>query len=95
MREIIALFLILMGSLWCLTTFIGLVKLPDFFTKLHALSKISSFGLLVMMFGNSLYFFDSGIAMKSFLIFALVFLTNPVGAHIYAKTFKEIEENNE
>lgn len=64
---------------------IGLVRLPDFFSRTHAASKVDTVGIVVLLIGIAVL---EGISLNSGkLVVAMVFLmlTNPVSAHALAR----------
>jgi multicomponent Na+:H+ antiporter subunit G len=74
----IGLVLMLIGS-------IGVVRLPDFFARTHASSKVDTVGILLVLFGVALQNganLDSG---KVLLAALFLLLSNPVSAHALAR----------
>jgi Mg2+ and Co2+ transporter CorA len=56
MLEIIVSILILIGAIFNLIGSIGLVKLPDFFTRLHAPTKATTLGIGSILLASFIYF---------------------------------------
>jgi polyferredoxin len=54
--EALVAFLLLAGSLFALLGAIGLYRLPDFYTRLHAPTKASTLGVGGVVLGSLLYF---------------------------------------
>ncbi len=79
--------LLLTGGLFTLVGAIGLVRLPDFFTRLHAPTKATTLGVGAIMLGSVAYFSASGpgVHVAEILITVFLFLTAPVSANILAK----------
>ncbi len=76
---------LLAGGALIVTGGIGLLRLPDFFTRLHAASLTDTLGFALIVFGLAL---QSGLGITSFkLVLALAFLllTGPVATHALAK----------
>ena len=48
-------FLILVGSVFALTAAIGLLRLPDLYTRMHAASKAGTLGSCVMLIALAVY----------------------------------------
>jgi multicomponent Na+:H+ antiporter subunit G len=73
------------GALFGLVSGLGLLRLPDFYTRLHAagLSDTASAGLiaagLMLQAGSAL------VVIKLFLILAFLFFTSPAAAHALAR----------
>lgn len=84
-KEIISLMIILAGAFFLLVGSIGVIRLPDFFTRIHASSKCDTLGIMLVLGGMAVY---EGLTLNSVkLIIAIVFvgLANPVGIHALAK----------
>ena len=73
-------FFILVGSL-------GLVKLSDFFKRLHAPTKASTLGVGCVLLASVGYhwFSDTDPQPRELLITAFLFITAPISAHLMAK----------
>lgn len=79
--------LLLTGSLFALIGSIGLVKLPDFFMRLHGPTKATTLGVGALVVGSMLYFSQQAgePSLHELLITLFLFLTAPVSAHMLAK----------
>ncbi|MCK9337298.1 MAG: Na+/H+ antiporter subunit G [Arcobacteraceae bacterium] len=87
MFEIIISILILLGAFFTLVGSIGLVKLPDFFTRLHAPTKATTLGVGAILVASSIYFSvtTDELSLHEILITFFLFLTAPISAHMMAK----------
>lgn len=87
--RIIADLLILIGAYFATAGTIGLLKMPDAFSRMQASTCVSTLGMLGAMLGALLYaIFVMGsvsAAVKIALIALLIFVTNPIGSHAIAK----------
>ena len=86
--EIIAAFLILIGSLFSFLSAVGLIRLPDVYTRSHAASKSTTLGVLCTLVGTLLYFLitDGYFSIRLLLGIFFVFLTAPVSAHVICRS---------
>ncbi len=86
MDYMITLFL-LIGSFFTLVGSVGLVKLPDFFTRLHGPTKATTLGVGAMLIASILYYFSyhDTIRFNELLIVIFLFMTAPVSAHLMSK----------
>ena len=79
--------LIALGLIFFLVGSIGMIRLPDFYSRLHAAGIIDTMGLLLTMSGLALLIladFTLGnflCAIKIILIVVFVFLTSPTATH--------------
>ncbi|SDK87560.1 multisubunit potassium/proton antiporter, PhaG subunit [Pseudomonas delhiensis] len=84
--EILVSALLLGGSLFALLGAVGLYRLPDFYTRLHAPTKASTLGVGGVALGSLLYFSSGGgVSLHEVLITLFLFITAPVSAHLLAK----------
>ncbi|CAL9416396.1 monovalent cation/H(+) antiporter subunit G [Streptomyces albus] len=75
----------LAGALLCVVAGIGLVRLPDVLTRMHAATKPQSFGLLLVLIGSGLWL-RSAVDLGILLLVGLFQLTtSPVAAHMVGR----------
>lgn len=63
----------------------GLIRLPDVLTRMHATTKCDTLGAGLIVLGVVLYLGFTLASLKALLILAFIWLTNPTAAHIIAK----------
>lgn len=73
------------GCIIFLLAALGLVRLPDFYTRMQAASKATTLGIFWVMLAVALYFGTLGAALRAAAIVAFLFLTTPIGAHLLAR----------
>ena len=78
---IIAIVLILTGLFFLVVAAIGMLRLPDVFTRSHAVSLTDSLGAFCVLMGLALYQGFGTNMLKILGVLALLFLLNPVIAH--------------
>ncbi len=88
MNEIIISIFIVIGALWILIAAIGLMRFKDIYSRIHATTKATSFGLLLTIIGVTIYFATFTVALKLSLIIIFIYLTSPLAAHSIAKSYK-------
>ena len=89
MKEIIVSILVLLGSLFILIAAIGVLRFKDVFSSLHATTKATSFGLLLILTGVALHFLTFIVVVKAVLIVVFIYLTAPLAAHSVAQTTRK------
>ncbi|WP_295401783.1 monovalent cation/H(+) antiporter subunit G [uncultured Thiocystis sp.] len=77
--------LILLGVFFFIAGTIGLLRLPDLFSRLHALTKADNLGLGLVILGLLPWVPDVFYALKLLLIWLLVLMAGATGAHLIAK----------
>ncbi|KAA0873942.1 Na+/H+ antiporter subunit G [Nitrincola tapanii] len=86
--ELIVSIFLLIGGVFILVGSIGLMRLPDFFMRLHAPTKATTLGMGGLLIASMLLFSvrEPGISVHELLITLFLFITAPVSAHMMAKT---------
>jgi multicomponent K+:H+ antiporter subunit G len=85
--EILLGLLILVGAGFTLIGSLGLMRLRDFYSRLHAPTKATTLGVGSLLIASALFFSiqDDGISLHEVLVTLFLFITAPVGAHLMAK----------
>lgn len=85
--EATAAILLLVGTGFTLIASIGLVRLPDFYTRMHAPTKAGTVGVSTIAAAAAITLPGDPIeiALKGALIIVLLFVTAPIGAHMLAR----------
>ena len=86
LQNIFAAILILVGSGFALTASIGLIRLPDLYTRMHAASKAGTLGSCVMLIALAVYSDELSITTRALGGVVFFLLTAPVSSHLLAKT---------
>ncbi len=82
----VALFFIFGGFFFLLVGVVGLLRLPDVYTRMHAMGKCDTLGTGMMLIGMMLLFANITNVTKLILIAAMIITINPVVTHLIAKT---------
>jgi multicomponent Na+:H+ antiporter subunit G len=82
MADAVAGALIAAGIVFYLAGSIGLLRLPDLYCRLHALTKADNLGLGLLVAGLALLSDDLVVALKLILIWLLVLAASAAGAHL-------------
>ena len=86
MVDALGLLLIFAGITFFFAGSVGLLRLPDFYSRLHALTKADNLGLGLLCVGLALLAGDLVIAAKLFLVWVLVLAASAAGAHMLAQS---------
>lgn len=76
---------LLVGGFLCVTGGIGLLRMPDFFSRVHAAGVTETLAAPLLLFGLLLQMEWSLDSIKVLLILAFVLATNPTATHAMAK----------
>lgn len=84
-ESIIGYGMILLGLGLMITGGIGLLRLPDFFSRTHAASKVDTVGIVIALLGIIFLGQERIDSGKALIAALLIMLTNPVAAHMLAR----------
>ena len=84
--EIAGDLLLLGGVFFIAVTAVGLLRLPDFYCRVHAVSKTETLGLGLLLLGLVFHEGLSLLGLKLALILVFSVLTNPLAAHLLSRT---------
>lgn len=79
--EITGVVFIALGSLSVLLAAIGILRMPDVFTRLQATSKAATLGAFFVMFAAFAFFGTVSVGVKSAFVVVFLAITAPIGAH--------------
>ena len=85
MTDIVTAILWLCGSAFALLAAIGVLRMPDVFTRMQASTKASTLGLGCLLIGAALQMGDFVAFIRVVTIGAFVLLTTPVAGHVIAR----------
>lgn len=74
-----------MGATLVLLAAIGIVRMPDLFTRMQAATKASTLGLGCLLAAAAIALADSSTTVRAISIGAFVMLTSPVSNHVIAR----------
>lgn len=77
--------LVVAGGLFLVIGAVGVVRMPDMFTRMHAASVIDTLGTGLVVGGLMLQAGLSLVTLKLFFLLALIFFTGPVVSHALAQ----------
>lgn len=83
---IVAVFALL-GMGFSLVTALGLIRLPDVYTRAHAASKSATLGVMSILIGVIIYFVTKDGFFSSRVVLGILFvlITAPIGGHLIAR----------
>ena len=84
--DVISWVLLLLGGFFCLTAGLGLLRMPDFFTRAHAASILDSMGAGLILLGLALQAPNYLVVLKLMFIFFFLMITSLADIHALALT---------
>lgn len=73
------------GLLFSLIAAVGVLRLPDFYTRLHAQGKCDSLGVTLFLAGIAVHEGLTLTAAKVLAVLVFVFITSPSATHALAR----------
>ena len=85
MENLVSSILLVLGAIFMFIAALGLVRFPDLYTRMHAVTKASSLGTSLILISVAIYFSELGTSLLALFLIVFIFLTAPVAAHLVAK----------
>lgn len=85
MNELVPHGLLLTGCAFLLLAAVGIVRMPDLFTRMQTATKGATLGISLILIAVALSLGDFGLAIRALLTVAFFFLTAPVAAHMIGR----------
>lgn len=85
LRELIAAIFMTGGMIFFIGSAVGMLRLPDFYSRVHASGNSETLGCTLSFLGLMIYEGLTLTTAKMAFVFLLVFLANPIGSHILSK----------
>ena len=85
LQEIIAALLMGLGLIFLVGSMIGMLRLPDFYSRVHASGNSETLGTMLVFLGLAVYNGISITSAKLLIILMFIFVGNPIGSHILTK----------
>lgn len=83
--NIVGMIIMGLGIFFLFVTAVGLLRLPGFFTRVHAVSKSETLGIALILLGLMVHEGFTLVSLKLGLIVVFVAIANPVGAHLLTR----------
>ncbi|PHP65170.1 Na+/H+ antiporter subunit G [Zhengella mangrovi] len=77
--------LLIIGSAFAVVAAIGINRLPDVYSRMHAASKAGTLGSGVMLIALAIYAQDTGTTLRALAGVVFFLLTAPISSHLLAK----------
>lgn len=85
MIDILAALLMTGGTFLMLVAAVGLLRFPDLYTRMHAVTKAGTLGIGLMLISAAVAFGDLSVTARALVALLFVFLTAPVSAHMIGR----------
>lgn len=85
MSSLLAAVFLLGGVAFMLVATIGLLRLPDLYTRMHAITKAGTLGTGLVLVGVAISFADLSVSTRAVTAILFVLFTAPVSAHMIGR----------
>lgn len=83
--QALSVLLVAAGCLFFLAGTVGLLRLPDFFCRLHATTKCDAVGAVLILLGVALVAGVDGQTVRIVALIALISISSPTAGHALAR----------
>jgi multicomponent Na+:H+ antiporter subunit G len=77
--------LVSLGVFFLVAGAVGLVRFPDFYTRMHAAGKCDTLGSLLVLTGLAVHQGFDLASVKLIIVAVLIFITSPTATHAIAR----------
>lgn len=84
--EILSSILIISGTFFFFVGVVGLIRMPDVFSRMHATTKCDTMGAGLIYFGLITWQGLTYTTLNILLILVFIWITNPTAAHYISKS---------
>ncbi len=85
MNDLLIMILRTLGAIFILIASFGIVKMPDFYSRLSITIKAATLGIGCILIAAVLYFSDFSVTTKALAIIFFLFITSPVAGFLISK----------
>ncbi len=85
MKDVVTCGLLVLGTAFMALGTVGLVRMPDLFSRMQATTKSATLGIGCLLAASAVHFGQTGVSMKALLVIVFYFLTAPVAAHMIGR----------
>jgi multicomponent Na+:H+ antiporter subunit G len=82
----VAAALMIIGAIFLLISAVGLLRLPDFYSRAHAVGKAETLGSMLVLVGLAIHNGAELTTIKILLILVIIFVTNPTATHALTRS---------
>ena len=83
--DVLSWILLVVGSVFCIIAAIGVLRLPDYFSRIHAAGILDTVGTGALILGMMLQGGFTLVTLKLVMIFVIIVITGPTATHALAR----------
>lgn len=85
LNDVALILFVVLGVFFMIVAAFGMLRLGDFYERIHAPTKAATLGLLFLLAAATLALSEDGVFPKSILAIFFFAITAPVGAHLLCR----------
>lgn len=85
LEDVAIAWFVVLGAVFIAIAAVGIVRMPDLYSRLHVASKAPTLGLACLALALVLHFEDSSLWFRAAALGLLLFVTAPISAHLIAR----------
>lgn len=94
MVDIIVGILVVLSAIIILIASIGILQFKNLYTRMHVVTKVSSFAFVILLLALNILFFHWKILIITLIIFHVLIFLSPISAHMIAKVSQFIKKDS-
>lgn len=85
LRHSLVLIVATIGTIFMLISAVGVLRLPDAYTRMHAAGKAATLGVSGLLLSTGIFFIHEGQLLRMIALIALFFVTSPIATTSMAR----------
>lgn len=85
LANIVSALFLLIGSFLCVSGGVGILRFPDFYTRMHAVGVTDTLATAMILIGLMLQIPDGLVVLKLVIILLMTLFINPTASHALAR----------
>jgi multicomponent Na+:H+ antiporter subunit G len=85
LQYIVAALLATLGTAFALLAAVGILRMPDLYTRLHAAGKAGTLGAICALLAGAVYAGEMGATVRIVMVIGFILLTMPIATHRIAR----------
>lgn len=77
--------LVLIGGAFSVLAAVGLLRMPDVYTRMQAATKAGTLGVGCMVLAVATHFVSLDVVLEALLVIGMLFITAPIASHLIAR----------
>ncbi|SBS33370.1 Na(+)/H(+) antiporter subunit G [Marinomonas aquimarina] len=89
--DILVAILLCIGTLFTLTASLGVLRMPDLYTRMHAATKAGTLGIASLLVAVAIAIPETTVISRTLGTMLFIFLTSPIAAHLLGKAMRQTD----